>query len=216
MEYPIISKKSLEKFAVKPNLKDYQKTYNSFSWNKLARELDWFDGDHINIAYVAIDSHLKTDRKNKKAMIWESKKGEIEEYTFSDISRLSNKFANVLIHKLGIEKGDRVFFFLERVPEIYIGILGALKAGAVIGPLFSAFGPDAVKDRLKDSGAKLLVTSPSLKNKIVDIIPDLSALKKIVTVCREKQKSDVGDLIYEDLMADASEAFEVIHTDSYA
>jgi acetyl-CoA synthetase len=212
MEYPIMSKKSLEKFAVKPNLEDYQKTYDSFSWNKIARELDWFDGEHINIAYAAIDSHLKTDRKNKKAMIWESKKGEIEEYTFSDISRLSNKFANVLIHKLGIEKGDRVFFFLERVPEIYIGIIGALKAGAVIGPLFSAFGPDAVKDRLKDSGAKLLVTSPSLKNKIVDIIPDLSALKKIVAVCREKQKPDVGDLVYEDLMAEASEAFEAIHT----
>ena len=212
MEYPIISKRPLEKFAVKPNLKDYQKTYDSFSWNKLAQELNWFDGEHINIAHVAIDSHLKTDRKNKRALIWESKKGDIEEYTFSDLSRLSNRFANVLIHKLGIQKGDRVFFFLERVPEIYIGIIGTLKAGAVIGPLFSAFGPDAVKDRLEDSGAKVLVTSPSLKKKIADIIPDLSALQKIVTVLRGKQKSDEDDLSYEELMTDVSDAFEVVHT----
>ncbi len=212
MEYPIISKKPLEKFGIKPNLQNYQKTYDSFSWNKLAQELDWFDSEHINIAHVAIDSHLKTDRKNKKALIWESKKGDVEEYTFSDLSRLSNRFANVLIHKLGVQKGDRVFFFLERVPEIYIGIIGTLKAGAVIGPLFSAFGPDAVKDRLEDSEAKVLVTSPSLKKKIADIIADLPALQKIVTVFRGKQKSDGDALSYDELMADVSDAFETVHT----
>jgi acetyl-CoA synthetase len=212
MEYPLISKNGLEKFTLKPNLQNYQKTYDSFSWNTLAQELDWYDGEHINIAHVAIDSHLKTDRKNKKALIWESKKGEVEEYTFSDLSRLSNRFANVLIHKLGIQKGDRVFFFLERVPEIYIGIIGTLKAGAVIGPLFSAFGPDAVKDRLEDSDAKVLVTSPSLKKKIVDIIPDLPALQKIVTVFKGKQKPDENDLSYDELMADVSDVFEVVHT----
>ncbi len=212
MEYPIISKKPLEKFGIKPNLQNYQKTYDSFSWNKLAQELDWFDSEHINIAHVAIDSHLKTDRKNKKALIWESKKGDVEEYTFSDLSRLSNRFANVLIHKLGVQKGDRVFFFLERVPEIYIGIIGTLKAGAVIGPLFSAFGPDAVKDRLEDSEAKVLVTSPSLKKKIADIIPDLPALQKIVTVFRGKQKSDGDALSYDELMTDVSDAFETVHT----
>ncbi len=212
MEYPIISKKPLEKFVVKPNLQNYQEAYDGFSWNKLAQKLDWFDGEHINIAQVAIDAHLKTDRKNKKALIWESKKGDVEEYTFSDLSRLSNRFANVLIHKLGIQKGDRVFFFLERVPEIYIGIIGTLKAGAVIGPLFSAFGPDAVKDRLEDSNAKVLVTSPSLKKKIADIIPDLPALQKIVTVFRGKQKSDADDLSYDELMADVSDAFEIVHT----
>ena len=204
MEYPLISKKRLEKFELKPNLQNYQKTYDSFSWNTLAQELDWFDGEHINIAHVAIDSHLKTDRKNNKALIWESKKGDVEEYTFSELSKLSNRFANVLIHKLGIQKGDRVFFFLERVPEIYIGIIGTLKAGAVIGPLFSAFGPDAVKDRLEDSDAKVLVTSPSLKKKIVDIIPDLPALQKIVTIFRGTQKPDEDDLSYDELTLDFS------------
>jgi len=218
MEYPSITKKTLEQFTVKPNLQDYQKMRENFRWDKLARELDWFDSKHINIAHVAIDSHLKTDRKNKKALIWEDKKGEIEEYTYLDMSRESNKFANVLVNALGIQKGDRVFFFLERVPEIYIGILGTLKAGAVIGPLFSAFGPDAVKDRLADSAAKVLITSPVLKKKIMDILPDLPDLKNIVLVRRGRNSVDPGDLSYEELMGEASDSFDVVqtHKEDYA
>ncbi|MBM4313777.1 MAG: AMP-binding protein, partial [Deltaproteobacteria bacterium] len=144
MEYPKITKKPLEQHAAKPNLQDYPEAIKGWSWDRVSSELDWFDKEHLNIAHVAIDTHLKADRRNKKALIWESKKGETEEYTFLDLSRLSNKFANVLVNEMGVKKGDRVFFFLERVPEIYIAILGTLKAGGVIGPLFSAFGPDAV------------------------------------------------------------------------
>ncbi len=218
MEYPIIQKKPLEQFTAKPNLQDYQKMREEISWDKVAMELDWSDNEHINIAHVAIDSHLETDRRDKKAMIWESKKGEIEEYTFLDLSKLSNKFANVLIKELGIKKGDRVFFFLERIPEIYIGILGTLKAGGVIGPLFSAFGPDAVKDRLEDSEAKVLVTSPTLKKKIGDILPKLPDLQNIIVVERGRKRTDSNDLSYEELMAEASESFDVIktHKEDYA
>jgi acetyl-CoA synthetase len=197
MKYPTIAKDSFEQHAVKPNIQDYHKMYKEFSWDKISSDLDWFDKEHINIAHIAIDTHLKTDRRNKKALVWESKKGELEEYTFLDLSRLSNKFANVLVKELGVQKGDRVFFFLERVPEIFIAILGTLKAGAIIGPLFSAFGPDAVKDRLADSEAKALITSPTLKKKIIDILPELPALKKVMLVNREKAPVEPDDLLYE-------------------
>ncbi|MDP2969889.1 MAG: acetate--CoA ligase [Deltaproteobacteria bacterium] len=218
MEYPKIIKMPLEQYAVKPNLQDYFKMVKEFSGDKVSLELDWFDSEHINIAHVAIDSHLKTDRRNKKALIWESKKGEGEEYTFQDLSRLSNKFANVLVKDLGVQKGDRVFFFLERVPEIYIGILGTLKAGGVIGPLFSAFGPDAVRDRMADSEAKVLITSPSLKKKINEIIPELPALKHIILVRRGEGKVDRKDLFYDEVMAEASESFDIVktHKEDYA
>jgi acetyl-CoA synthetase len=218
MAYPIITKKPLKQFTVTPNLKDYVNMREKFSWDKIAQELDWFENEHINIAHVAIDSHLKKGRKDKKALVWESKKGDIEEYTFLDLSRLSNKFANVLTKELGIEKGDRIFFFLERVPEIYIGILGTLKAGGVIGPLFSAFGPDAVKDRLADSEAKVLITSPILKKKIVNILPELPALEYIVLVQQGREKTDSGDLSYEELMAEASDSFDIVktHKEDYA
>jgi acetyl-CoA synthetase len=212
MDYPKIIKGPLESFSVKPNLSDYGNMREDFRWEDISSELDWFDNDHINIGYIAVDTHLKTDRRYKKALIWESQRGDVEEYTFADLAHLSNKFANVLVKEAGIQKGDRIFFYLERIPEIFIGILGALKAGAVIGPLFSAFGPDAVKDRLVDSQAKVLVTSPMLKKKVVEIIPDLPHLEKIIVVNRRNQALDPDDLSYEAAMARASEHFETVRT----
>lgn len=218
MNYPRIIKKPLKPHVIKPNLQDYSKMCEEFNWDKISKELEWFDSEHINIAHVAIDAHLKAGRGNKKALIWESKKGKLEEYTFADLSRLSNKFANVLVKELDVQKGDRVFFFLERVPEIFIGVLGTLKAGGVIGPLFSAFGPDALKDRLADSEAKVLITSPTLKKKIVEILPQLPVLKNILLVQREKVKVEPKDLLYEELMDAASESFDILrtHKDDYA
>jgi len=212
MDYPRIIKEPLAKFLVRPNLSDYQKMRAEFRWETISDELDWFDDDHINIAHIAVDTHLKNRRRDKKALIWESQKGEVEEYTYADLSRLSNKFANVLVKETGVLKGDRVFFFLERVPEIFIGILGTLKAGAIIGPLFSAFGPEAVKDRLADSRAKVLVTSPVLKKKIVEILPDLPHLEKIIVVNRRNAELDPEDVSYEAAMDLASEDFECVRT----
>jgi len=212
MDYPAIIKDLPEKFPVKPNLSDYQKMREEFRWEKLSAELDWFDSDHINIGHIAVDAHIKTDRRDKKALIWESMKGAVEEYTFADLARLSNKFANVLVREIGVRKGDRVFFFLERVPEIFIGILGTLKAGAVIGPMFSAFGPEAVQDRLADSRAKVLVTSPMLKKKIAEILPDLPHLEKTIVVNRRNVALDPDDVSYEAAMERASEDFETFRT----
>jgi acetyl-CoA synthetase len=212
MGYERIAKGSVDQQAIKPNLQDYSKMREEFRWDEVFREIDAFDSEHINIAHVAIDAHLKTDRKDKKALIWESKTGDVEEYTFSDLARLSNRFANVLVKELGVTKGDRVFFFLERVPEIFIGIIGTLKAGGIIGPLFSAFGPDAVKDRMADSGAKVLVTSSALKKKIVGILPELPSLERTILVDRGEPHAESNDLLYEEAMAAASESFEIVKT----
>jgi len=218
MDYKTIVKGPLESFPFKPNLSDYLAMRQTFRWEDISAELDWFDVDHINIGHIATDAHLKTDRRDKPALIWESQKGEIERYTFADLSRLSNKFANVLTNDIGIKKGDRVFFFLERVPEIFIGILGTLKAGAVIGPLFSAFGPDAVKDRMADSRARVLVTSPMLKKKIAEILPELPHLEKIIVVNRRNAELAPDDVSYEAAMERASEEFETVrtHKEDYA
>jgi acetyl-CoA synthetase len=212
MDYPTIVKGPVESLSFNPNLSDYEKMRQEYQWQDLFKQLDSFDKEHINIGYIAADAHLKTDRRDKKALVWESQRGEVEEYTFADLARLSNRFANVLSNEIGIQKGDRVFFFLERVPEIFIGILGALKAGAVIGPLFSAFGPDAVKDRLEDSRAKVLVTSPVLKKKIAEILKDLPNLEKLIMVNRRGVELDPEDIPYEEAMERASDEFEVVRT----
>ena len=218
MEYPRIVKGPVQQQRIKPNLLDYAEMCRHFSWNHISEELDWFDPSHINISHIAVDAHSKTERQNKKALIWEDRKGAIEEFTFGDLARLSNRFANVLVREAGVEKGDRVFFFLERVPEIFIGILGTLKAGGVIGPLFSAFGPDAVKDRLSDSEAKVLVTSPALKRKIVEVLPLLPRLERIILVQRGKEHETSHDLSYEEAMAKASDSFDIVktHKEDYA
>src|SRR3989304_3641325 len=214
MQYEVIRKADANSITPAPNLMDYGKARKEFKWNEISKELDWLSDGKLNIAYEAVDRHVKTHRKNKLAFIWEGKEGTIEKYSFFDLNRASNKFANVL-KTLGVVKGDRVFVFLERVPELYITVLGTLKVGAIIGPLFSAFGPDAVRDRLLDSGAKILITSPSLKAKIEEILVDLPDLEHLLIVNRDRIELELGEkeVVYGDEMATASEAFEIERTD---
>lgn len=136
---------------------------------------------YVNAAVEAIDKPADSWRKNKVALLWEGENGEKKKYTFGEMSVLSNKFANLLKEK-GIERGDRVFFFLPRVPEIFYGFLGTLKRGAIAGTMFSAFGPQAIQDRLENSGAKMLVTSEELKPRVMQVKKNLPDLETILTV----------------------------------
>lgn len=174
----IKKKKNLKTIS---NLADYNKTYRSFDWKKAESELTWFKGHKINAAYQAIDRHINGARKNRVALYWHSQENERKKYTFYELYLLSNQFGNFL-KSLGIKKGDRVFFFLPRIPELYYGFLGTLKIGAVAGTLFSAFGPQALLDRLSNSGAKVLVTSKELYSRVSSIEKNLPDLKKVILV----------------------------------
>lgn len=174
-----------KKLLSKPNLVDYQKTYRSFDWQEAEKELRWFPGKKINAAFNAIDRHALGPKKNKVALYWEGENGEKEKYTFAELSQLSNQFGNVL-KKLGVRKGERVFFFLPRVPELYLGFLGTLKIGAIAGTLFSAFGHQALLDRLKNSGAKVLVTNKELYKRLAMIEKQLPDLEKILLIDVDK------------------------------
>ena len=206
VNYQTLLKPSINEFKTKPNLADYKGVRDEFSWDQIEKELDGLPGGGLNLAYEAIDRHTKTHRKDKVAMYWEGKNGEQETYTFAQLSELTGRFANVL-KGLGIEKGDRAFCFMDRIPEVYVTAFGTLKHGAVIGPLFSAFGPDPVRDRLLDSGAKVLVTTPDLRDRIAHILPELPELKHIVIVNKNNRFPNNlkdGELSYEKLMANAS------------
>ena len=154
---------------------------------------DWQPGGGLNKAHEAIDRHANGRNRDKIAMIWEGKNGEKETYTFGQMKEQSNKFANVL-KSLGIEKGDRVFIYMERLPELYFAFFGILKVGAIAGPLFSAFGPDPVKDRMLDSEAKVLVTQPDLRRKITPIIPELFELQHMVIVNKAQPRPAAADV----------------------
>ena len=213
MDPDVFSKPSIDSLEVKPNLVDYDSSYANFAWESLLSELDWLPGGSLNKAHECIDRHALSNPE-KVAMIWLGKNGEEETYTFSDMKRETDKFANAL-RGLGIEKGDRVFMFMDRVPELYISVFGALKAGAVAGPLFSAFGPDPVKDRLRDSGAVALITSPDLRKRISGILPDLTELKRVIIINkldRETSLIDEHDLLYDNIMSTASEESTIEQT----
>ncbi|MBI4066161.1 AMP-binding protein, partial [Candidatus Gottesmanbacteria bacterium] len=118
-----------------PNLHDYDEAFRSFDWKLARKELEWFDGTKINAAYNAIDRHTHTWRKNKIALYWEDEDGTSQQFTFEQLSLLSNKLGNIL-KDFDVNRGDRVFIFLPRVPELFISFLGTLKIGAIAGTLF--------------------------------------------------------------------------------
>lgn len=209
-----IIKKDLSNFSFTPNLKDYDSFYSSFSWEKAESEIDFFADGKLNAAYNAIDRHAEGTKKNKPALLFESARGEKEQYSFSDLSKLSNKFANVLTAH-NIKRGDRVFIFLPTIPERYVAFLGILKIGAIAGTLFSAFQEMALFDRLSDSGAKMIITSEALYPRLEKIRGQLPKLEKIIIVGRGSVASQKGEGIvhYEHEIADASDSFKIEHMD---
>ncbi|MBM4401626.1 MAG: acetate--CoA ligase [Candidatus Cloacimonetes bacterium] len=178
---PKIIRKTKDLLKVPPNLADYEKTYKSFSWNGAEAELDWFPGKRLNAAYNAVDRNAQNERKNKVALYWEGEDGTEIKYTFAELSALSSRFANVL-KKLDISRGNRVFIFLPRVPELFISFLGILKMGGIAGTLFAAFGEQALLDRLDNSDAKILITNTELKKRVDKIKDKLSSLEKIILI----------------------------------
>ena len=130
------------------------------------------------MAYEAIDRHLTLGRRNKLALIYTDREMTLR-FTFKDLARASNRFANVF-RRLGVGKGDRVFVFMPRRPDLYVSILGILKVGAIPSHLFEAFMQEAVRDRMANAEAVALGTVPAL----LDRVPqwELPSLKHIFLV----------------------------------
>lgn len=157
-------------------MQDYDKLAATFDWKEAEKAFSWYETGKVNIAHEAVDRHADSFRKNKVALYYKDGSRN-ETYTFGDMKKKSNKAANVLKNYSTLEKGDRIFVFMPRSPELYFALLGALKIGAIVGPLFEAFMEGAVYDRLDDSDAKAIVTTPELLDRIpVDRLPNLETV----------------------------------------
>ncbi len=121
-------------------------------------DIKWFTGGKLNVSYNCLDRHLATHRKNKAALIWEAEDGENRTYTYKELHRQVCRFAN-LLKKSGVKKGNRVVFYLPMIPELAIGILACSRIGAVHSVVFGGFSAAALRERINDCGAKILVTS---------------------------------------------------------
>ena len=169
------------------NLVNYDEMYKHFDWKKAEENFSWLETGRVNMAHEAIDRHAASSKKNKVALFYREGSRK-EKYTFKEMKDLSNKAGNVLKTYGDVRKGDRVFIFMPRSPELYFAVLGAIKLGAVVGPLFEAFMEGAVRDRLQDSEAKVLVTTPELLKRVP--VSKLPALERIFLVGENISETD--------------------------
>ncbi|KMK77822.1 acetate--CoA ligase [Alkalihalobacillus pseudalcaliphilus] len=168
------------------NLKDYDEAAQNFNWEAVTQNFSWYETGKVNLAYEAIDRHAEGEKGSKIALYYSDAKRD-ESFTYEDLKHNSNKAANVL-KDVGVTKGDRVFIFMPRSPELYFALLGTIKLGAIVGPLFEAFMEGAVRDRLEDSEAKVLVTTPALLERVP--VGDLPNLEKILVVDDQVKEDD--------------------------
>jgi acetyl-CoA synthetase len=215
---PVI-RKPRSGWAVAANMLDYETARTTFHWEDARRELDGLPGGRgLNIAYEAVDRHIRAGRGGKIAIRWLGKDGGRRELTYEELADESNRFAN-LLGRLGLSRGDRVFALLGRVPEFYIAAFGTLKAGCVFSPLFSAFGPEPVSARLKLGDARALVTSPTLyQRKLASLRDSLPGLRQILLVpeAAAVQKSvpvTAGFVELSSALAGCSAEYEIAPTD---
>jgi len=117
----------------------------------------WFAGGEINLSYNCLDRHVQTARKNKAALIWESEPGEVRTYTYQQLWKEVQKFANVL-KNLGVRKGDRVAIYMGMTPELPIAMLACARIGAPHSIVFGGFSANALVDRIHDSHAVAVIT----------------------------------------------------------
>ena len=143
--------------------------------------------DRFNIAEAICDRHATVP--GHKALIYENETGEVQEYTFTDFKRLSNRLANAFL-AMGLQSGDRIGILLSQSPETAICHLATYKIGAIAVPLFTLFGTDALEFRLNHSGAKCIVTDSANAAKLNEIRDQLQHLELILVVDANQAKLD--------------------------
>jgi len=198
-----------------PNLADYAEARRRFSWQEARRQLDGLPGGGLNIAHEAVDRHAAGARADQAAIRWLAKSGERREFSYRDLRALTNRFANVL-GRLGAQPGETVFVLAGRIPELYVSVLGALKAGCVVSPLFSAFGPEPIATRLNIGKATVLVTTASLyRKKVLSIRADVPSLRHVLIVPEPDEAAESeGTLDLANALRAASADYRIPPTDA--
>lgn len=220
------------------HIKDYDSLYKESIenpekfWDGIAQKLEWFKpwkkilqwkrpfakwfiGAQCNIVYNALDIHVKKGKGDKLALLWEGQDGKERKFTYKELSNEVSRLANGL-KKLGIKKGDRISIYLPRLPEQIISMLACAKIGAIHSVVYCGFSIEALKIRIKDAKAKIVITADGYNYKekyintkeIVDNAVDgLKSIKHVIVVRRSKKPVDIiqkRDIYYDDLVKNMS------------
>jgi acetyl-CoA synthetase len=152
----------------------------------------WFTGGELNVSYNCVDRHLSTWRTNKAAIIWEGEPGEERVLTYRDLYREVNQAAAAL-RSLGIAKGDRVVIYMPMIPEAAIAMLACARIGAPHSVVFGGFSPEALRDRINDCEAKIVITADAgyrrgglipLKDNVDEALDSAPTIEHVLVVRR--------------------------------
>jgi acetyl-CoA synthetase len=166
------------------NIGSYEQRVKGFDWQPVHEELGYKEGQPINIGWMCSDRPCQLGLSQKTALIWESTDGKVRTFTYNDLRLLSNGIATGL-KDMGIVPGDRVCLFMDKIPELYIGLVGILKLGAIGQPLFSAFMSDSLLTRLADAETRAVMTTKRHVKKVRKILAELPKLERIIVLDAE-------------------------------
>jgi acetyl-CoA synthetase len=188
----------------------------------------WFVGGKLNVSYNCLDRHLEGEnawRRNKAAILWEGEPGDTRVLTYAELHREVCRFANVLLG-LGVRKGDRVAIYMPMVPELPIALLACARIGATHSVVFGGFSAEALRDRIEDAAAKVVVTADgghrrgapfALKPAVDEALEGVECVEKVVVVRRTGQDvamKEGRDLWWHDAVAGASAVCEPAKLDA--
>jgi acetyl-CoA synthetase len=179
---------------------------------------EWFVGGKLNASYNCLDRHVRGERKNKAAIIWEGEPGDERVLTYRDVWREVNKFANAL-KRLGVKRGDRIALYMGMIPELIIAMHACNRIGAAHSVVFGGFSAESLRDRINDAKARVLVTADGgyrrgnvvpLKRNADEALVGAPSIENVVVVRRVGDAGPVEmkpgrDHWWHEVMADAPE-----------
>ncbi len=213
MTRPLVIHKPAVRRGLQPNWTDYLAERSHFSWDQARLALQGLPGGGLNMGYEAVDRHAAGVLRYRTAFRFVSGDAPAFELSYAELARQTNRFANVL-QNLGIGKGDRLFLLAGRIPELYVALLGGLKNGTVVTPLFSAFGPEPIATRIQLGQGQVLLTTDTLyQRKVRQIRSQLPSLRHVLLVAEDGDTTHEPDTLdLATLMRQASDGFSTVET----
>ncbi len=194
---------------------DWYEPYTQVLDKSNAPFFKWFTGGKINIIHNALDRHVQNGRRDKTALIWEGEAGDTRTYSYHDLWREVNRFANVLKSQ-GVKKGDTVTIYMGRVPELPIAMLATVKIGAMHSVVYGGFSEQALADRINDAKSRIVVTcdgawlrgkTVNLKDIVDEAVAKAPGVANVIVYKRTEQAIqwvEGRDLWWHDLVGTAS------------
>lgn len=213
MHRPPVIHKTAADLRQPPNWTDYAGGRSAYSPAAARDALQGLPGGGLNVGFEAVDRLAATALRDRTALRFVARNAPPLELSYGELVRQTNRFANVL-QGLGVSKGDRLFVLAGRIPELYVAVLGALKNGTVVTPMFSAFGPEPIATRINIGSGQVLVTTDRLyQRKVKPVRAQMPTLRHVLLVAEDGGSTDEpGTLDLATLLRDASDAFNTVAT----